>query len=173
MKQLSIYDEAAFDSPMIGEPASYVQPALRPTTEDTASLPYQEESTQHENSSEEQEETRVTEIILSREMATNLQLVLPMLAHLNQENRWLAWIDPPLALLKQWQQQNGSLSDDIMVLRSSTNHSAFELAQKALSAGTCHAVIVWSDQLTKAELDFLDQASREGRSHGIVLRHRR
>ena len=40
----------------------------------------------------------VTEIILPEEQVENFQLLLPMLTQLNQEKRWLAWIDPPQSL---------------------------------------------------------------------------
>lgn len=45
----------------------------------------------------------VTEIILPEGQVENFQLLLPMLTQLNQEKRWLAWIDPPQALVSKWQ----------------------------------------------------------------------
>lgn len=115
----------------------------------------------------------VTEIILTREKADCIQLLLPMLTHLNQDHRWLAWIDPPIQLLKQWgQEHDTSATEDIMILRSNNNHSAFELTEKALNAGTCHAVIAWTDKLSNEEFSKLESASSQGDSHGIILRYR-
>lgn len=162
MKQLSMYDQAQYDMHLANEQLVHA-PAMTSTSQPTEyDAPADAEAL----------DTRVTEIILSKQMTNNLQLVLPMLAHLNQDNRWLAWVNPPIQLLKQWQSKNGELSDDIMVLRSNQKLSAFELAKKALEAGTCHAVIVWSNGLTSSELRALDLASRKGKSHGIVLRYR-
>jgi len=118
-------------------------------------------------------EANVTEIILTRDKADCIQLLLPMLTHLNQDHRWLAWVDPPIQLLKQWgQEHDTSATEDIMILRSNDNHSAFELTEKALNAGTCHAVIVWTDKLSNEEFYKLESASSKGDSHGIILRYR-
>ena len=115
----------------------------------------------------------VTEIILARDKAECMQLLLPMLSYLNQEQRWLAWIDPPVPLLKQWREQHQpGATSDIMVLRSNATNSAFELTEMALKAGTCHAVIAWTRQLSQSEFSQLEQASCEGNSHGIILRYR-
>lgn len=114
----------------------------------------------------------VTEIIIAKDKADSVQLLLPMLTKLNQEKRWLAWIDPPMELLKKWQQQSGNNGNDIMVLRSSSQHSAINLCEKALAAGTCHAVILWTDLLSNDAFSKIESASAKGDSHGIVLRAR-
>ncbi|MFD2230702.1 cell division inhibitor SulA [Alkalimarinus sediminis] len=114
----------------------------------------------------------VTEIIVSPEQAENMQMLLPMMTQLNQDNRWLAWIDPPQSLLNRWQQQSGIITNQIMILRSSDTKTALELTQQALSAGTCHAVVTWTSQLTKRDFNLLEAASAKGDSHGVVMRYR-
>lgn len=114
----------------------------------------------------------VTEIILPRAQVEHFQLLLPMLTQLTREERWLAWIDPPAALVQQWQQHRGIVQGQLLVLRSSGQHSAQSLAQRALAAGTCHAVILWTQGLNRQSFRHLEQASARGRSHGIVLRQR-
>jgi cell division inhibitor SulA len=118
-------------------------------------------------------EANVTEIIIAKDKADNVQMLLPMLTHLNQDKRWLAWIDPPMQLLKQWREKtHGMMNDDIMVVRSDNKTPALELTQKALKAGTCHAVIVWTEKLSNEQFEALESASAVGNSHGIVLRYR-
>jgi len=114
----------------------------------------------------------VTEIILPHAQVEHFQLLLPMLTQLTREERWLAWIDPPAALVQQWQQHQGIVQGQLLVLRSSPQYSALELAERALEAGTCHAVIMWTAGLTRQSFSRLEQASAQGTSHGIVLRHR-
>lgn len=114
----------------------------------------------------------VTEIILPKGQVEHFQLLLPMLTQLTQEKRWLAWIDPPAALVQQWQQHRGIVQGQLLVLRSSNHYSAQELAERALEAGTCHAVILWTPGLSRQSFGRLEQASATGASHGIVLRHR-
>ncbi len=114
----------------------------------------------------------VTEIILPAGQVENFQLLLPMLTQLNQERRWLAWIDPPQALVSKWQTMHGIITGEILVLRSSEEYPALELAERALGAGTCHAVVMWTSKLGRGSLEALQQASAKGRSHGVVLRQR-
>jgi len=114
----------------------------------------------------------VTEIIVSPEQAENIQMLLPMMTQLNQDNRWLAWIDPPQSLLNRWQQQSGIIANQIMILRSTATKSTLEITQQALSAGTCHAVIAWTNQLSKKDFGLLEAASAKGNSHGVVMRYR-
>ena len=115
----------------------------------------------------------VTEIIIAKDKVDSIQLLLPMLTKLNQDKRWLAWIDPPIQLLKQWRKSHNELAtEEIMILRSSEQNSAFDLSKKALEAGTCHAVIAWTKVLNQTEFSQLEAASSTGHSHGIILRSR-
>lgn len=114
----------------------------------------------------------VTEIILPASQVENFQLLLPMLTQLNQERRWLAWIDPPQELLSKWQNVRGIITGEILVLRSSGDYSALALAEKALGAGTCHAVVMWTGKLGRRAFESLQKASAAGNSHGVVLRQR-
>ncbi|PAU81369.1 LexA family transcriptional regulator [Halovibrio salipaludis] len=117
-------------------------------------------------------EANVTEIILPEEQIENFQLLLPMLTQLNQEERWLAWIDPPAGLVGKWQQHHGIIQHQLLILRSSAQHSAETLAEKALSAGTCHAVVLWTSGLSRHSYGRLENASVRGHSHGVILRQR-
>ncbi|MGB1949172.1 MAG: cell division inhibitor SulA [Marinobacter sp.] len=114
----------------------------------------------------------VTEIILPEGQVENFQLLLPMLTQLNQEKRWLAWIDPPQALVSKWQKMHGIVAGELLVLRSTSDYPARDLAERALSAGTCHAVVMWTRKLGREGLEALQKASAQGNSHGVVLRQR-
>lgn len=123
-------------------------------------------------STEPQVTGNVTEIILPEGQVENFQLLLPMLTQLNQEKRWLAWIDPPQALVSKWQKMHGIVAGELLVLRSTPDYPAQNLAERALSAGTCHAVVMWTRKLGRAAFESLQKASAEGNSHGVVLRQR-
>ncbi|MBK1872119.1 MULTISPECIES: cell division inhibitor SulA [Marinobacter] len=114
----------------------------------------------------------VTEIILPEGQVENFQLLLPMLTQLNQEKRWLAWIDPPQALVSKWQKMHGIITGELLVLRSTAEYPARQLAEIALSAGTCHAVVMWTGKLGKTAFASLQEAAAKGNSHGVVLRQR-
>ncbi len=114
----------------------------------------------------------VTEIILPEGQVDNVQLLLPMLTQLNQEKRWLALIDPPQSLVGKWQKMHNIIATEILVLRSTAEFSAQQLSERALRAGTCHAVVLWTNKLGRSAFESLQKASAQGDSHGVVLRHR-
>jgi len=167
MKQLSIY-ETDYQNPLnlLTDQNSQTITAIPP------SLPSKEN---HKASSTQSSKPKanVTEIIIAKDKVDSIQLLLPMLTKLNQDKRWLAWIDPPIQLLKEWQLSHDELAtEEIMILRSSDSNSAFQLSKKALKAGTCHAVIAWTNILNNDEFSQLEKASSIGNSHGIILRSR-
>lgn len=130
------------------------------------------DSTQPSRARPAQPTGNVTEIILPEGQVENFQLLLPMLTQLNQEKRWLAWIDPPQSLVSKWQTMRGIVAGELLVLRSTSDYPARQLAERALSAGTCHAVVMWTRKLGREALTSLEQASAKGNSHGVVLRQR-
>ncbi|WP_029654050.1 cell division inhibitor SulA [Marinobacter daepoensis] len=160
MEQLSFTQNMAFQ-PGIGVSAQAVSSGARMAATRTA-----------RHRSEPGFGGNVTEIILPEEQVENFQLLLPMLTQLNQEKRWLAWIDPPQSLVAKWQKMHGIVASEILVLRSTAEFPALQLAERALGAGTCHAVVLWTHKLGRAALESLQQASAQGNSHGVVLRQR-
>ncbi|MCJ8338578.1 MAG: LexA family transcriptional regulator [Pseudomonadales bacterium] len=115
---------------------------------------------------------KITEIITSDEQAANLTMLLPLLATLSKDDRWFAWVSPPKNLPKSLLAEAGIALDKIMLLYPDEQNSALNLAKKALSAGTCHAVISWSGVLSEHELANLEHSAKLGASHGIVIRRR-
>ncbi|OZB19664.1 MAG: LexA family transcriptional regulator [Marinobacter sp. 34-60-7] len=163
MEQLSFNQNAAF------QPAMVAAQSMRPARSSTLSA---QRPAERQGALGGAVGGNVTEIILPEGQVENFQLLLPMLTQLNQEKRWLAWIDPPQALVAKWQKMHGIVAGEILVLRSTPEHPAEELAERALGAGTCHAVVLWTNRLRRSELEALQSASAKGRSHGVVLRQR-
>jgi len=115
---------------------------------------------------------KITEIITSDEEPSNLAMLLPLLATLSKDDRWFAWISPPKNLPKSILESAGIALDKVMLLYPDEQNSALKLAKKALSAGTCHAVISWGADLSEHEMSNLEQSARVGASHGILIRKR-
>jgi len=115
---------------------------------------------------------KITEIITSDEEASNLAMLLPLLATLSKDDRWFAWVSPPKNLPKSLLESAGIALDKVMLLYPDEQNSALLLAKKALSAGTCHAVISWGGDLSEHEMSNLEQSARAGASHGILIRKR-
>ncbi|TNC82073.1 MAG: LexA family transcriptional regulator [Oleiphilus sp.] len=175
MKQLSMYDQtlgstASVADTTLPELAAFHTLETAPEAKRDSGLSYASDAP---DCQPEPIPANVTEIIIAKDKSDRVQMLLPMLTHLSQDARWLAWVDPPLQLLKRWREQAGNIrNDDIMIIRSDSRNSALELTQRALRAGTCHAVIVWTEHLSQDQFNALEQASAEGDSHGIVLRSR-
>jgi len=115
---------------------------------------------------------KITEIITSDEGASNLAMLLPLLAVLSKDERWFAWISPPKNLPKSLLESAGIALDKVMLLYPDEQNSALMLAKKALSAGTCHAVISWETHLSEHEMSNLEHSAKLGASHGILIRKR-
>ena len=112
---------------------------------------------------------KITEIITSDEQASSLTMLLPLLATLSKDDRWFAWVSPPKNLPKSLLKEAGIDLDKVMLLYPDDQNSALKLAKKALSAGTCHAVISWSGDISEIELSHLEQSALLGASHGILI----
>jgi cell division inhibitor SulA len=115
---------------------------------------------------------KITQIIMADEHEYNFQLLMPLLAQLSRDERWFAWIAPPLKLPKQWLLEAGIDINKIMMLQPSGSNDTLELARKALQTGTCHAVISWPGQLQQDQLQQLELAAQHGQSHAIVIQPR-
>ncbi|MFT6915958.1 MAG: cell division inhibitor SulA [Motiliproteus sp.] len=115
---------------------------------------------------------KITQIIMQDEDEYNFQLLMPLLAQLSRDDRWFAWIAPPLKLPKRWLLEAGIDINKIMMLQPRGSHDTLALARKALATGTCHAVISWPGQISQEQLQQLEQAAQTGSSHAIVIQPR-
>ncbi len=117
-------------------------------------------------------EGKITEIVTQSGDLGDMPLLMPLLAKLSQEDRWFAWISPPIHLPKALLQDAGIDLKKVMLLYPDENFSAKQLAEKALAAGTCHAVISWVGDITNEEIKRLELSAQLGSSNGILIRQR-
>jgi len=115
---------------------------------------------------------KITEIVLQGDDLSQMPILLPLLAQLSRDQRWFVWVAPPVLLPKALLQDAGIDLKKVILLKPDEQNSEYELACKALSAGTCHAVITWPGYLSSEQLQGLEAAAREGSSHGVVVRRR-
>ncbi|WP_231867936.1 cell division inhibitor SulA [Neptuniibacter marinus] len=114
----------------------------------------------------------VTEIVVQNNNFSNIPMLMPLLAQLSQDDRWFVWIAPPVLLPKQLLADAGIDLNKVILLNPDNKHSTFALAKQALSTGTSHSVISWPGYLSEKELNELENAAKQGQSHGIVIRRR-
>jgi cell division inhibitor SulA len=115
---------------------------------------------------------KITEIVTQSGDLNDMPLLMPLLAQLSYENRWFAWISPPLHLPRSLLLDAGIDLKKVILLYPDEHHSVLQLAKKALSAGTCHAVISWAEDISEHEIKSLEQSAQQGCSNGILIRRR-
>jgi len=115
---------------------------------------------------------QITEVITRDNNLTNMPLLMPLLAQLSQDDRWLVWVAPPSELPKTLLVDAGIDLNKVIMLHPDDHHSAHELSCRALRTGTSHVVTNWHGTMSDDELHELESASRNGASQGIIIRHR-
>ena len=124
-----------------------------------------------EESEKTQDLSSITEIIMRGEAWNNVQTLLPLMAQLSHDQRWLAWVAPPQLLPKAQLIAAGFDLNKIILLKPDAQHDTLSLARQALKSGTCHAVISWFGTLEDKQLSGLAQAAEIGNSRAFLIKH--
>ncbi|GAA0683965.1 SulA-like leucine-rich domain-containing protein [Marinobacterium maritimum] len=118
------------------------------------------------------EASRVTEILLHNSQVSLHPVLLPMIAQLSRDSRWLTLVNPPADLSRELLNQAGAVTGHILSLHSRDGkHEPLKLCQQALSAGTSHTVITWCESGRTTPLHQLDLAATQGGAQAILVRH--
>jgi len=113
----------------------------------------------------------ISEIILAADSALQPVYLLPILAQMSLDKRWLMWIGDEHSLNRNWVSALGI--DTAQVLYIKAEEPCFlQVCCKALSAGTGHIIIEWTGKISDEELTLLDEAAKQGNSHGLLIRRR-
>ncbi len=72
-----------------------------------------------------------------------LPLLMPALSELSQQHRWIALINPPITPYAPALQAAGVDTSRILIIRTQDDKDLLWATEKALSTGTCSAVISW------------------------------
>ena len=125
----------------------------------------------------------LTEVLHPAPGIGELSLVLPALAELSRDGRWIAWIAPPFRVLAPALEAHGVDPDRLMVVRdegaADGGARAAWATEQALRSGACAAVLWWPDAVRGARdggarvfrtLRRLQLAAEEGMALGLVFR---
>lgn len=115
---------------------------------------------------------QITEVITRDNNLANMPLLMPLLAQLSQDERWFIWVAPPSELPKTTLVDADIDLNKVIMLHPDEQHTAHELACRALRTGTSHVVTSWHGDMSEEEMHALELASCQGASHGIIIRHR-
>lgn len=122
----------------------------------------------------------ITEILHHGHGIGELSLLLPALATLVRDGRWLAWIAPPWRIAAPALEARGIDPARLLVVRGCSADEALWAAEQALRSGTCGAVLLWPQALRAArgarhrgdgfrQLRRLQLAAETGHSLGVLF----
>lgn len=112
----------------------------------------------------------LTEILADHEGAGALQLVMPALARLSREGRWLAWIAPPHIPYAPALAAYGVDLSRVLVVHPRADMDAQWAVEQALRSGTCGAVLAWPRIADERSLRRLQLAAETGHTMGLLFR---
>ena len=112
----------------------------------------------------------LTEILLPREGIGELRFLLPLLARLAREQRWLAFIAPPHIPYAPALARAGVDLARVLLVHARAQNDALWATEQALRAGACGAVLAWPDRADFKALRRLQLAAETGDSLGILFR---
>ena len=98
-----------------------------------------------------------------------LQLLLPTLAKLNAQNRWITLISPPADINQQLFAYYGIDPSRVLLIHPKNDVDDKVTMNKALKNGTSGIVIFWASQLNKRYLAQWRKSVKQGNSTGIII----
>ena len=113
----------------------------------------------------------LTEILVSREGAGELRLVMPALADLSARGRWLAWVRrPPYVPYAPALEARGIVLSRILWVRSDDTAQQLWSTEQALRSGVCGAVLAWPTRVYQRRLRRLQLAAESGGAWALLFR---
>ncbi len=112
----------------------------------------------------------LTEILVPREGAGELRLVMPALADLSARGRWLAWVGPPYVPYAPALEARGIALSRILWVRSDNTAQQLWSAEQALRSGVCGAVLAWPLLVHQRRLRRLQLAAESGGAWALLFR---
>ena len=114
----------------------------------------------------------LTEILVPREGAGELRLVMPALADLSARGRWLAWVGAPYVPYAPALEARGIVLSRILWVRSDNTAQQLWSAEQALCSGVCGAVLAWSTRVHQRRLRRLQLAAESGGAWALLFRRK-
>jgi len=115
----------------------------------------------------------LTEILVPREGIGALSLVLPTLARLSREKRWLAWVAPPYLPYAPALAAAGIDLSRVLLVHPRVGSDGLWAVEQTLRSGTCGAVLAWLETGDMRTLRRLQLAAEAGRCWGLLFRPER
>jgi protein ImuA len=112
----------------------------------------------------------VTELLRPSEGLGALDLLLPALARLSREPRWIALIGPPYLPYAPALAARGLDLSRLLLVHPKGAEEGLWAIEQALRSGTCGAVLAWPAELPPTSVRRLQLAARQGDCCGFLFR---
>src|SRR5581483_951035 len=104
----------------------------------------------------------VVELILQREGVGELSILLPALARLSGDERWIAFFNPPYIPYAPALAAAGVDIAKLVVVRAKTGQDALWAMEQSLRSGACSAALCWPRSVTEQAIRRLQLAAETG-----------
>lgn len=112
----------------------------------------------------------LTELLLPRHGVGELRLLLPALAQLSRQDRWLVWITPPHLPYAPALTRAGIQLARLLLVRHEDAGQQYWAMEQALRSGACGAVLGWPSEPDNRVLRRLQLAAEAGHAMGVLFR---
>ena len=112
----------------------------------------------------------LVEILSAYRGIGELRLLLPALAGLTQDKRWLAFVAPPYIPYAPALARAGVRLERVMQVHPRTRTDTLWALEQTLRSGSCGAVLAWPQQADARSLRRLQLAAETGNSLGVLFR---
>jgi len=110
----------------------------------------------------------LSEMLSDRQLG--LKLLIPTLARLSRDERWLAWVGPPHIPYVPALAAHAVDTKRLLLIKEQATEKSLWAAEQAMRSGACSAVLLWPKQLQTAQLRRLQLAAEAGNCLGILFR---
>jgi cell division inhibitor SulA/protein ImuA len=111
----------------------------------------------------------LVELIAQREGIGEISILLPALARLSNDERWIALINPPYVPYAPALFHAGVDLAKVVVIRATGNTDTLWSMEQTLRSGTCSAVLGWPATMTEQAIRRLQLATETGGTLGVYF----
>lgn len=111
----------------------------------------------------------LVELIPQREGVGELSILLPALARLSADGRWIAFVNPPYIPYAPALAAAGVDLASVVVVRAQGSADTLWSVEQSLRSGACSAVLAWPGFVTEQAVRKLRLAAETGRALGVCF----
>jgi len=111
----------------------------------------------------------LTEIHHARTSIGELRLLMPTLARLSRQGRWITIIAPPYIPYAAALAAFGMDLSRVLLVHPRSQQDGLAALERGLRSGTCGAVIAWPKQVDSQIIQRLQAAAKAGKTWGILF----